>query len=164
MNSKHLWWELIALVLVLFIAWGLIKLTPIPAIFWPGPPTPAPVPTATPPVGTFYFTLPASDLSQVDSLLGGAPPADARLIVLANETESTANGTAILHRTSQAFCVRSVAFLDADNLGMEQYNKDKTKSVLFALKRDDLERYGKAMLDKAQLYLVPDPACSATPG
>ncbi len=163
-KGKHLWWELFALVLVLFLAWGLIKLTPIPAIFWPGPPTPAPVPTPTPPANTFYFTLPVADLSQPESLTGGMPADDARLIVFVKETATAANGATSVRYTSHAFCVKSVAFLDANNEHMQQFDKEKTKAVLFAVRGEDLGPYGEAMLGKTQVYLVADPACEATFG
>lgn len=164
MNNKHLWWESFVLILVVFVAWGLIKLTPIPAIFWPSPPTPAPVPTPTPMPGTFYFTLPVAELSQPESLTGGIPAEDAKLIVFVKETATAANGAVTAHYTSHPFCVKSVAFLDANNEHMKQFDKEKTKAVLFAVRDEDLGPYGEAMLGKTQVYLVADPNCGATLG
>jgi hypothetical protein len=183
MKKRNLWPELLLLLLVLGAVWRLLSLSVIPGrarelydrypIFAWAPTsmealkakpsaTPMPLPTLTPAPDQYYVQLPLADITQAEGLAGAAlsnDPVRARLVLISKVTSTLPNGTVEASYRSNSFCVGLAAFLDADGQRMETYDREKTKSILFALALDDLALYGAALSARERLYIAPDPNC-----
>jgi hypothetical protein len=124
--------------------------------------TPAPLATLTPAPDEYYVQLSLADITQAAGLAGAVrldAPVRARLVLISKVTSALPNGTVNTDYESDTFCVGLAAFLDADGQRMEQYDREKTKSILFALAMDDLASYGAALPARERIYLAPDLNC-----
>lgn len=160
--------DLIVLMLILTVGYLWISQSSIPAAtssFINGPPTPTATATSTPapPAGRIHLKLSTADIAQLEGFGGMAPPTagiPAQLIVVVKKTASAENETVITQHVSERYCVEVSAFLDKADVRLPGgYDKTNATSVLLTLQISDLARYGVAVPDKVQMYLVPDPAC-----
>lgn len=170
MKSRNIWPESIAFLIILLVAWGLLKLTPIPAntvsLLTKTPPasTLTPTPTPAPPAGAVYLTFTVEEIAQWESFSGDAffeqGPVPSRMVVVAKQTTVTQDGGSVTVYNSEEFCVAVDAFLNKDGVRLPGYNSETAKKILVTLQVADLARYGAAFPEKVQFYLAPDPACS----
>src|SRR5690349_4121364 len=137
MKSKNLWPELIALILMLSIAWGLLKLSFAPAAALidslqasTSTSTPTPITTSALPPATTYLKIPVEQVAQLENFAAGVTSEGiARMILVTKQSVTTANGETLVRHESKQICVSVQAFLE-ENGQANAYSKDKTKNVL----------------------------------
>ncbi len=168
MKNKHVWPEFITCTVIAVACLGFLRaalwIPPMVASIWEGTPTATPIPTNTPlpPAGKIYMKVPVEGIAQLDSFSNetfSGNPILAQMIVVVKETSATAGGSMVTRHRSERFCVEVGAFLDENGLRTTRYDQETAKHALLILKTEDLARYGEALPDQVQTYLVPDSAC-----
>lgn len=167
-SRRKYWREGIVILLIVYVAVRWISLSALPAktasLLAINSPTPTmtPLPTPLPPQGSIYLTFTVEEISQLESLSNETfefVPVPARMVVVVKKTTSTQSGATITANQSEQFCVMVSAFLDENGLRLPKYEKKTAKKLIVILQVEDLARYGQALPDKVQIYLVPDPGC-----